>query len=120
MPLLFYQIAPTAPPENIRIDGKKTHDTLTIHWEPPVNTKIHGDLIKYSVSYQMVSISGSQLSSSVQLQNVTVHGTLKSVMLSELKPYTMYEIKVSAVNQYGIGVYSSVITGGMDKISILF
>lgn len=107
----FLFLAPSAGPENLRLDAKKTHDTLTLHWNPPPSNKIHGDLLTYSVFYQLVRVGGLQLSTPRAVQNISVHGALKTVMLANLEPYGEYKIDVAAVNEHGVGIASSVIGG---------
>ena len=110
LPFVYLYVAPTGPPDSLRVENIKTHNSLTIHWKMPPVSKLHGDLLAYRVQYKIRSQGGVAVTSA-NIINITTHPTINTLKLSALLPNTEYEISASAVNQYGIGVAATVNAG---------
>ena len=91
--------APSAAPTSVRESGV-TSSNITVQWGAVDCIHHNGDITGYSVRY------GVQGSGSTQTRNVS-GGSITEATISSLMPSTIYSIQVAAVNNVGIGVYST-------------
>ena len=77
-----------------------TTDSITVEWEEVDCIYHNGIITHYSVCYKYIDRNSS-------METVITTTTPKTrFTLTNLQPYTMYEIQVAAVNNMGTGTYS--------------
>ncbi|XP_039341980.1 receptor-type tyrosine-protein phosphatase F isoform X10 [Mauremys reevesii] len=86
---------PSGFPQNLRVVGLTT-STTEVAWDPPVLAERNGRITNYTVMYR-------DINSQQELTNVTRE---TSIMLTNLRPDTTYDIKVRACNSKGVGPLS--------------
>ncbi|XP_074923647.1 receptor-type tyrosine-protein phosphatase F isoform X10 [Chelonoidis abingdonii] len=86
---------PSGFPQNLRVVGLTT-STTEVAWDPPVLAERNGRITNYTVIYR-------DINSQQELTNVTRES---SIMLTNLRPDTTYDIKVRACNSKGVGPLS--------------
>ncbi|XP_044882574.1 receptor-type tyrosine-protein phosphatase F isoform X7 [Mauremys mutica] len=86
---------PSGFPQNLRVVGLTT-STTEVAWDPPVLAERNGRITNYTVMYR-------DINSQQELTNVTRE---TSIMLTNLRPDTTYDIKVRACNSKGAGPLS--------------
>ncbi|XP_031573109.1 receptor-type tyrosine-protein phosphatase delta-like [Actinia tenebrosa] len=91
---------PSGPPLDIQTTVKNSTSIL-VQWQPPLPSLRNGLIKKYVVQYS--SDKSTYLSKATQ-DNST------RLLLTSLSPYTMYYIKVQAVNLAGAGPFSEPVT----------
>ncbi|KAI8509927.1 hypothetical protein Bbelb_123550 [Branchiostoma belcheri] len=100
------QGVPSSPPQNVTVQAE-TSTSLLVSWKPPPLQDRRGVITTYRVYYYVTpTISGQQMAAAVE-QNVTVRIPDDSqpvqFSLSELKPFTYYTVRLSAVTSQGEG-----------------
>uniref|UniRef100_A0A674JSE6 Receptor-type tyrosine-protein phosphatase F n=1 Tax=Terrapene triunguis TaxID=2587831 RepID=A0A674JSE6_9SAUR len=86
---------PSGFPQNLRVVGLTT-STTEVAWDPPVLAEQNGRITNYTVMYR-------DINSQQELTNVTKE---TSIMLTNLRPDTTYDIKVRACTSKGVGPLS--------------
>ncbi|XP_034634693.1 receptor-type tyrosine-protein phosphatase F isoform X11 [Trachemys scripta elegans] len=86
---------PSGFPQNLRVVGLTT-STTEVAWDPPVLAERNGRITNYTVMYR-------DINSQQELTNVTKE---TSIMLTNLRPDTTYDIKVRACTSKGVGPLS--------------
>ena len=97
--------APSAAPTSV--DVSSTSSSITVQWGAVNCIHRNGDITGYSVRYEV------QGSGSTQTVSVSGGGATQTT-ISGLMPSTNYSIEVAAVNNAGIGVYSSAVISETD------
>ena len=92
---IYKPTAPSAPPSNVSV-SEVTSSSITVQWGPVDCIHRNGDITGYSVCVM----------SSEVLNNISTSGDARNATISELRPFTEYNISVAAVNSNGTGVYS--------------
>ena len=87
-------LAPTGPPT--QVNTTTTSTTITVQWGPVDCIHRNGDITGYSVCVMSNEV----------LKNVSTSGDTRNATISELRPFTEYNISVAAVNSIGTGVHS--------------
>lgn len=93
------RIVPSAAPQNVTVENVLSQ-SFSINWQPPTNEYRNGIITEYSVS-----IVNLETESLIQL-NVTD----TDIIVSNLKPYTTYEVMVAAYTSVGRGPFSVIQT----------
>uniref|UniRef100_A0A452GZX3 Receptor-type tyrosine-protein phosphatase F n=1 Tax=Gopherus agassizii TaxID=38772 RepID=A0A452GZX3_9SAUR len=86
---------PSGFPQNLRVVGLTT-STTEVAWDPPVLAERNGRITNYTVMYR-------DINSQQELTNITRE---TSIVLTNLRPDTTYDIKVRACNSKGVGPLS--------------
>ena len=89
--------APSEGPPYLQANHEGSKSSLTVKWEGiPVNSR-NGILKGYHIYYKDSSSSGP-------LRNMSVASSLNEVLITDLQPYTAYDIKVCGFTVAGDGV----------------
>ena len=88
---------PSAPPKNIVIDNT-TVFTITLNWKPVDCMYRNGKITKYIIQYHKQDRENETMNDTTAMLEFTI---------TDLQPYTVYVIRVAAVNGAGIGVYGT-------------
>ena len=91
---------PTASPANCTESFYKSHDSISISWDEPDPSKVHGDLLQYIITARPAIMD---LLDDSPDKVYPVHGAETSLVIDDLESNTLYNITVSAKNQYGAG-----------------
>ncbi|XP_028401484.1 phosphatidylinositol phosphatase PTPRQ-like [Dendronephthya gigantea] len=94
------QTAPSVPPTNLQVTYF-THNVIDVAWSSPDHSEINGILTQYSVCIR-------KQSSDSCLHEVTVPPTRTSYRFSDLKPYVVYSIEISAATLAGYGPQANI------------
>lgn len=89
---------PTGAPRNITVTSYPT--SLDIKWAAPLPQELGGTLQGFILKHREKSAAGSVFS------EVSLDANSRNHKLERLKVFTVYEIKVAAVNEKGPGPYS--------------
>ncbi|KAK6319831.1 hypothetical protein J4Q44_G00089380 [Coregonus suidteri] len=105
LPSRMYKTNPAAPDENPSgVEGFGTeHDNLMISWKPMSGHQANGPGLQYKVMWRQKDVDKDW--TSVTVANVS------KFMVSGTPTFTPYEVKVQAINNYGIGPEPAVVTG---------
>ncbi|XP_072564543.1 neurofascin homolog (chicken) a isoform X17 [Paramormyrops kingsleyae] len=100
-----------APPDAIpgELQGVGTKKTnMEISWEPLLDMERNGPNLQYLVSWRRKDVPETWRNATTKLSKHVIHNT---------STYVPYEIKVQAINDFGLGPESSVVTGysGEDR-----
>lgn len=97
-------LAPTSPPLNIQVNALKTHDSVSITWDPPPANQIHGTLLSYKITAESLAVGNVNRVVKTVHNVFSVHGSLTSATINNLEAFNSYLIVVQAVNEFGDGV----------------
>ena len=87
--------APSAPPLNVT--GMFNDSTsLIVSWDPPPFPEQNGNIVAYNITYQRTDGTDSV---------TTITTGDQSIIISGLRPFTSYSVKVAAVT-VGVGPFS--------------
>ena len=118
---VFFCFVEPGPPQNVSAVSLSLH-SVSVSWLQPITP--HGDIAKYKIYYRIPSKTRREVPNNEVFANVS--GSETTVNLTDLSPFTLYMIKVTAVNvrQYDNksleGLASeevSVRTGGEGKVA---
>ena len=102
--MLFFHFpmftVPTASPTNCTESFYKSHDSISISWDEPDPSKVHGDLLQYIITARPAIMD---LLDDSPDKVYSIHGAETSLVIDDLESNTLYNITVSAKNQYGAG-----------------
>ena len=88
---------PSASPKNTMIDNT-TVFTITLKWEPVDCMYQNGKITEYIIQYHPQDRENETINDTTVMLEFTI---------TDLQPYTVYVIRVAAVNDAGIGVYGT-------------
>ncbi|CAB1313413.1 unnamed protein product [Coregonus sp. 'balchen'] len=110
LPSRMYKTNPAAPDENPSgVEGFGTeHDNLMISWKPMSGHQANGPGLQYKVMWRQKDVDKDW--TSVTVANVS------KFMVSGTPTFTPYEVKVQAINNYGIGPEPAV---APDSVQVL-
>ena len=103
---------PTKSPSNLKVRNKTSHNSIDAEWDYLSLEYVHGDLKGYKVLYKPVEIDSSIVISGTW-KEVVVHPFRRKTTLTGLTSNSKYLVQVLAMNEYGDGIGSSHIQGGM-------
>lgn len=104
--------APTEPPYNVQVQAGNIGE-LIVTWQIPQRTSWNGELMGYTVNCTEEKQNINYISSNKTLtRSATVHGwaTTKAI-ITNLRKYTRYSVKVRAFNSVSQGPWSPTVTG---------
>ncbi|XP_065834059.1 receptor-type tyrosine-protein phosphatase S-like isoform X2 [Oscarella lobularis] len=81
------------PPQNVSVVSLSSH-SVSVSWLQP--TTPHGDIAKYKIYYRIPSKTKREAANNEVFANVS--GSETTVILTDVSPFTLYIIKVAAVN----------------------
>ena len=90
---IFFCFVEPGPPQNVSAVPLSSH-SVSVSWLQP--TTRHGDIAKYKIYYRISSKTKREAANNEVFANVSVSETTAN--LTDLSPFTLYIIKVAAVN----------------------
>lgn len=105
-------IAPSKAPENVTVQSFMAHDTMRITWKQIESQYVHGDLKGYKIISKLLKIGG-QSKVTAKSRVKMIHPSMVETTLTGLEANSKYSIVILAYNEYGDGITSSEIVGGM-------
>ena len=109
--MLFLQFSLFLSHRNIQVDILKTHDSVSITWNPPPSNQVHGTLLSYKITAKSLKVANVDRVVETIHNVFNVHGSLTSATISDLEAFNSYSIIVQAVNEFGDGVPGDVNAG---------
>lgn len=88
------------------------HDTMRITWKQIESQYVHGDLKGYKIISKLLKIGG-QSKVTAKSRVKMIHPSMVETTLTGLEANSKYSIVILAYNEYGDGITSSEIVGGM-------
>ena len=88
-------VAPSGPPTNLRVTFVNS-TSLIAAWSPPELILQNGIIQNYNVCVRSIAVTS-------RCGNVVLPGSQGSFIASDLKPFTMYDVIVSAATSVGYG-----------------
>ena len=118
LPILIILLsAPSRAPQNVSIKSKESHDQLELSWDLVSLEFVHGDLKGYKILYTYVSTGGRTIGIPVRKEAKT-HPYQRKLVLKNLVSNSVYTLEILAVNEYGDGIKSSAVIGGLYSLMI--
>ena len=113
----YFMFNPTVkpdPPHNLQISST-TSRTLRVSWSAGFNG--NSEIISYKVNISQDNQTFEDISCQESSNNnlCTVHGVVTNVTLKDLHPFTMYYLRVFAVNKIGQSDSSEVVNATTDE-----
>ncbi|KAK2849250.1 hypothetical protein Q5P01_009084 [Channa striata] len=96
------EAAPGGPPQDTQLEALSSH-SIKVTWKPPRADLINGVLRSYSISYRGCDPVG-RVFKKWQHQSVTATQQLESIILTNLRPSTMYKVLIRAKTNAGVGL----------------
>ncbi len=93
--LIVSLLAPSAAPQNVSV-SLSSATTLLVTWTPPLAASRNGDITQYTVA----------LTTPGALSSTVTTSTTNHASFSNLKPNTVYSVRVAAHTSAGMGPYS--------------
>ncbi|KAM7417794.1 hypothetical protein PAMA_017441 [Pampus argenteus] len=93
--------APEGPPLDMKLEAL-TSRSIRVTWKPPRSDLRNGVLRSYSIGYKEYDPTGRQFRQ-WKYQTVAATQEVESFILSNLKPSTMYSMRIQAKTSAGIG-----------------
>lgn len=103
--LLFFDIVPSAPPQNVACTAL-TGQNIQVTWKAPPSDRIHGIIKGYKLLYEAANEGTTETHAS---RNSKITQALSTV-LHDLRPYTNYTVQALAYTRAGEGVGSTPIS----------
>lgn len=92
-------VVPSAPPLNVTIESVLSR-SLSISWQPPADKDRNGIITQYTISYLNLEEVDTYIINTTEIENT----------VTDLTPFTTYEVKVAAHTSAGRGPFSVVQT----------
>ena len=106
----FFSLVPSKPPQSVAAERLKAAEFIKVTWSPVPFGYVGGLLMGYSIKYRRIVTAEKEV---LPLEEETA--TAKSTDLFifvKVQTYSIYEIKVAAFTQKGMGPYSDYVYGG--------
>ena len=97
---------PSKPPQSVAAERLKAAEFIKVTWSPVPFGYVGGLLIGYSIKYRRIVTAEKEV-----LPTEEETAMAKSTDL-KVQTYSIYEIKVAAFTQKGMGPYSNYVFGG--------
>ena len=102
----FFFLVPSKPPQSVAAERLKAAEFIKVTWSPVPFGYVGGLLIGYSIKYRRIVTAEKEV-----LPTEEETAMAKSTDL-KVQTYSIYEIKVAAFTQKGMGPYSDYVYGG--------
>ena len=96
----FFYPAPSGAPQNVRAITKSSL-SIILYWMPPKADEQNGEITSYNIKLNSNDLT--------QARNVSTTTNATTLPITGLQAYTNYSFMVQAVNEGGIGPYSSLV-----------
>lgn len=109
---MFLIAAPTKPPKNASVLNLFSNSELKVYWTKPEQDGINGVLQGYKLRYKIKSTSEREVQEANDIEMNFPDSDHVEYTLTNLVPYTVYEIKIAAWTSGGLGPFA-IIYGGI-------
>ncbi|XP_022801150.1 uncharacterized protein LOC111338870 isoform X2 [Stylophora pistillata] len=96
--------APSKPPQNVAAEKLKAAESIKVSWNEVPFGHVNGLLMGYSIKYRRVKTAEKNLVYSVEETAIAKSNDLWIIL--SVQTYSVYEIRVAAFTQKGLGPYS--------------
>ena len=101
----------TAP--KISASIRKSLKTILIKWDPKSISGVKGEIIGYELMYKLVKLNGNPKVNSLWTTAMfSCYHSTAEFNLTDLLPFSQYEIKMAVFTAEGVGKYSEAVYGG--------
>lgn len=106
----FFFLVPSKPPESVTAEKLKGAESIKVTWSPVPFGFVNGLLMGYSIKYRRLITAEKEVLRTVE-ETAIAKATDHSIRL-DVQTYSVYDIKVAAFTQKGMGPYSDYVFGG--------
>lgn len=106
----FFFLVPSKPPESVTAEKLKGAESIKATWSPVPFGFVNGLLMGYSIKYRRLITAEKEVLRTVE-ETAIAKATDHSIRL-DVQTYSVYDIKVAAFTQKGMGPYSDYVFGG--------
>ena len=101
---------PSKPPQSVAAERLKAAEFIKVTWSPVPFGYVGGLLIGYSIKYRRIVTAEKEVLPTEE-ETAMAKSTDLFIFL-KVQTYSIYEIKVAAFTQKGMGPYSNYVYGG--------
>ena len=101
---------PSKPPQSVAAERLKAAEFIKVTWSPVPFGYVGGLLMGYSINYRRIVTAEKEVLP-LEEETATAKSTDLFIFL-KVQTYSIYEIKVAAFTQKGMGPYSDYVYGG--------
>ena len=106
----FFSLVPSKPPQSVAAERLKAAEFIKVTWSPVPFGYVGGLLMGYSIKYRRIVTAEKEVLP-LEEEIATAKSTDLFIFL-KVQTYSIYEIKVAAFTQKGMGPYSDYVYGG--------
>ena len=106
----FFSLVPSKPPQSVAAERLKAAEFIKVTWSPVPFGYVGGLLMGYSIKYRRIVTAEKEVLP-LEEEIATAKSTDLFIFL-KVQTYSIYEIKVAAFTQKGMGPYSNYVYGG--------
>lgn len=99
LPFYVDDLAPSAPPSNVRLSALGV-DSIMVYWDLPSQVDRNGVIISSTVHYG--------IGYSKNITSIPVSASQRSLKLTQLQTFTLYDVTVTVETNNGSGPASSI------------
>ena len=106
----FFSLVPSKPPQSVAAERLKAAEFIKVTWSPVPFGYVGGLLMGYSIKYRRIVTAEKEV---LLLEEETAMAKSTDLFIFlKVQTYSIYEIKVAAFTQKGMGPYSDYVYGG--------
>ena len=110
----MFLAAPTAPPENVRVQNYLSPHSVRVHWDPVPRDEQNGKITGYRVKYSLLKIGDESPDSKEHRRGIVIEevkGNARSTVLTNLEVFGDYNVQIQALTKVGFGPWSEAVKG---------
>ena len=106
----FFSLVPSKPPQSVAAERLKAAEFIKVTWSPVPFGYVGGLLMGYSIKYRRIVTAEKEV---LPLEEeIAIAKSTDLFIFLKVQTYSIYEIKVAAFTQKGMGPYSDYVYGG--------
>ena len=106
----FFSLVPSKPPQSVAAERLKAAEFIKVTWSPVPFGYVGGLLMGYSIKYRRIVTAEKEVLP--WEEETAIAKSTDLFIFLKVQTYSIYEIKVAAFTQKGMGPYSDYVYGG--------